>query len=86
MIGSNETFTNDFFPKSKNKDWKFLKTRVCKGATIEAGSTILLGLTIDEGTMIGAESIVTKKFSSGRIMGWMSCYLQKKKTRIHYKY
>ena len=37
MIGSNVTFTNDMYPRSKNKDWKLLKTRVCKGATIGAG-------------------------------------------------
>lgn len=46
MVGSNVTFTNDMFPRSKNKEWKLLRTRVCKGATIGAGSVILPGLTI----------------------------------------
>ena len=46
MVGSNVTFTNDMYPRSKNKDWKLLKTRVCKGATIGAGCVILPGITI----------------------------------------
>ena len=41
MIGSNVTFTNDMYPRSKKKDWKLLKTKVCKGATIGAGCVIL---------------------------------------------
>lgn len=40
MVGSNVTFTNDMFPRSKNKDWTLLKPRVCKGATIGAGSVV----------------------------------------------
>lgn len=67
MIGSNVTFTNDMYPRSKNKNWKLLKTRVCKGATIGAGSTILPGLTIGEGAMIGAGSVVTKNVPAGEV-------------------
>ena len=60
MIGANCTFTNDMYPRSKNKDWKLLKTKVCKGASIGAGSVILPGLTIGSHSMIGAGSVVTK--------------------------
>jgi len=69
MIGSNVTFTNDMYPRSKNKDWKLLKTRVCKGATIGAGSVILPGITIGEGAFIAAGSIVTKDVPAGEL--WM---------------
>ena len=69
FIGANVTFTNDMYPRSKNKDWKILKTRVCKGATIGAGSTILPGLTIGEGAFIAAGSVVTKDVPAGEL--WM---------------
>ena len=67
MIGSNVTFTNDLYPRSKNKDWKLLRTIVCKGATVGAGSTILPGITIGESAMIGAGSVVTKDVPAGEI-------------------
>lgn len=69
MIGSNVTFTNDMYPRSKNKDWKLLKTRVCKGATIGAGSVIIPGITIGENAFIAAGSVVTKDVPSGEL--WM---------------
>lgn len=67
MVGSNTTFTNDLYPRSKNTDWKLLKTRICKGATIGAGCTILPGITIGENAMIGAGSLVTKDVPSGEL-------------------
>ena len=67
MIGSNVTFTNDMYPRSQNKDWKLLRTRVCKGATIGAGSTLLPGITIGENALIGAGSVVTKDVPDNEI-------------------
>ena len=67
MIGANVTFTNDRYPRSHNKDWILLPTKVCKGATIGAGATILPGLTIGGKAMIGAGSVVTKNVPAGEI-------------------
>lgn len=67
MVGSNVSFTNDMYPRSKNEDWKLLRTKVCKGASIGAGSVILPGLTIGEGAMIGAGSVVTKDVPAGEL-------------------
>ena len=67
MIGSNVTFTNDMYPRAKNKDWQLLRTRICKGATVGAGSTLLPGVTIGENAMIGAGSVVTKDVPAGEI-------------------
>lgn len=67
MVGSNVTFTNDKYPKSRNREWELLPTRVCKGASIGAGSTILPGLTIGEGAMIGAGSVVTQDIPAGEM-------------------
>ena len=69
MVGANVTFTNDRYPRSKNKDWTLLRTRVCKGATIGAGSTILPGITIGEKAFIAAGSVVTQDIPAGEI--WM---------------
>ena len=67
FIGANVTFTNDRYPRSKNKSWKLLSTRVCRGATIGAGATLLPGITIGENAMIGAGSVVTKDVPAGEI-------------------
>lgn len=67
MIGSNVTFTNDMYPRAKNTDWKMLRTKVCKGATVGAGSTLLPGITIGEKAMIGAGSVVTKDVPAGEV-------------------
>ena len=44
-----------------------LSTRVCKGASIGANSTICPGVTIGEGAMVGAGSVVTKDIPSGEL-------------------
>lgn len=67
FIGPNVTFTNDFFPRSKNPDWKLSKTVVKKGASIGANATVICGVTIGEGAMIGAGSVVTKDVPDGEI-------------------
>lgn len=69
MIGSNVTFTNDMYPHAKNKDWKLLRTKVCKGATVGAGATLLPGITIGERAFIAAGSVVTKDVPAGEL--WM---------------
>lgn len=69
MVGANVSFANDKFPRSKNENWELLKTTVCKGATIGAGSTILPGITIGSHAMIGAGSVVTKNIPKNTL--WM---------------
>jgi len=67
FIGPNATFTNDLFPKSKNKDFKLEETLVKKGASIGANATILAGITIGENALIGAGSVVTKNVPANEI-------------------
>jgi len=59
FIGPSVTFTNDKYPKVKG-DWKIAKTLVKKGAAIGANSTIMCGITLGEGCVVGAGSVVTK--------------------------
>jgi UDP-2-acetamido-3-amino-2,3-dideoxy-glucuronate N-acetyltransferase len=60
FIGPNVTFTNDSFPRSKIVPKHFAKTIVRKGASIGANATILSGLEIGAGAMVGAGSVVTR--------------------------
>lgn len=57
FIGPHVCFTNDRRPNLK-KDWQVMKTLVKKGAVIGANATILPGITIGEGALIGAGSVV----------------------------
>ena len=60
MVGPNVTFTNDLKPRSKNTNFKLLKTTIKKGASIGANATIIGGITIGQYAMIGAGAVVTK--------------------------
>jgi UDP-2-acetamido-3-amino-2,3-dideoxy-glucuronate N-acetyltransferase len=68
FVGPNVTFTNDMFPRSGNRDFVKLKTRVCKGASIGGGATILPGITVGEAAMIGAGSVVVSDVPSRAIV------------------
>ena len=67
FVGPNVTFTNDMYPRSKCSVYIMLSTRVCKAASIGANSTICPGVTIGEGAMVGAGSVVTKDIPSGEL-------------------
>ncbi len=67
FVGSNVTFTNDRYPRSRNKNWKLEKTLVKRGASIGAGSTVLCGITIGENAMIGIGSVVTHDVPAGEM-------------------
>ena len=78
LVGANVTFTNDMYPRSKNKDWKLLRTKVCKGATIGAGSVFLPGVVIGEKAFVAAGSVVTKNVPAGELwMGSPACFCRK---------
>lgn len=60
FLGPSMTFTNDFYPRAFNKDWKITPTYVKRGASIGANATIVCGNTIGEYAMVGSGSVVTK--------------------------
>jgi UDP-2-acetamido-3-amino-2,3-dideoxy-glucuronate N-acetyltransferase len=60
FIGPNVSFTNDKFPRSKHHLDAYQTTKIEHGASIGANSTILPGIIIGQGSMIGAGSTVTK--------------------------
>lgn len=59
FVGPNVSFTNDKYPRVKS-EWKLLRTRIKRGASIGANSVILPGVTIGEDALVGAGSVVTK--------------------------
>jgi UDP-2-acetamido-3-amino-2,3-dideoxy-glucuronate N-acetyltransferase len=59
FIGPHVCFTNDKYPRAVG-NWEELKTTVENDASIGAGSIICPGITVGEGSMVGAGSVVTK--------------------------
>lgn len=60
FIGPSVAFANDKFPRSKQYPDAFPRTLVKQGASIGANATILPGITIGCGSMVGAGAVVTK--------------------------
>ena len=60
FIGPNATFANDCFPRSKRPPKKYLVTLVKEGASIGANATLLPGITIGRGAMVGAGAVVVE--------------------------
>ncbi len=58
FIGPSVTFTNDIFPRSKMHLDTLIKTTVGEGASIGANATLLAGIHIGKGAMVGAGSVV----------------------------
>ena len=61
-------FINDPDPRTVNpdgtlqrdNDWNCIHTLVKKGASIGSNATILCGITIGEGSLVGAGAVVTR--------------------------
>lgn len=68
FIGPNATFTNDLMPRSKVYPEQYLQTVVKSGASIGANATILPGVTVGEGSMVGAGAVVTKDVPAGVVV------------------
>jgi UDP-2-acetamido-3-amino-2,3-dideoxy-glucuronate N-acetyltransferase len=68
FVGPNVTFTNDSFPRSGNHLKEYPKTTIQRGASIGANATILPGLTVGVGSMVGAGSVVTSNVPAGSVV------------------
>ncbi len=68
FIGHGVMFINDAYPRATNPDgtlqvaadWKCVPTFIRAGASIGSNATILCGVTVGEGAIVGAGSVVTK--------------------------
>ena len=76
FIGHGVMFINDKYPRSTTgsgalqteADWVCTPTRIKKRASIGSNATILCGVTIGEGAMVGAGSVVTRDVPDGAIV------------------
>lgn len=67
FIGHGVMFINDKYPRSTTgngqlqteADWACIPTCIRRGASIGSNATILCGVTVGEGAMVGAGSVVT---------------------------
>ena len=60
FVGPNVTFTNDPFPRSKVFPGQFARTTIRQGASIGANATLLPGIEVGMGAMVGAGAVVTR--------------------------
>jgi UDP-2-acetamido-3-amino-2,3-dideoxy-glucuronate N-acetyltransferase len=81
FLGPSCVFTNVINPRSAvNRRDQYLKTKVCKGASIGANATIVCGHDIGEYAFIGAGAVVTKTVPAyalvvgnpAKQIGWIS--------------
>ena len=81
FCGPSVVFTNVKNPRSFiNRKNEFISTLIKKGATLGANSTIICGITINDYSLIGAGSVVTKDVKSfscvfgvpAKIKGWVN--------------
>lgn len=68
FIGPNASFTNDRFPRSRQKPEKFLVTTIQDGASIGAGAVILPDVTIGRNAMVAAGAVVTRSVPPNAIV------------------
>ncbi|HXJ40517.1 MAG TPA: acyltransferase [Bryobacteraceae bacterium] len=76
FIGHGVMFINDFYPRATaaggglqtEADWKVEKTRICRGASVGSGATILCNITVGENAIVGAGSVVTKDVPANAIV------------------
>ena len=76
FIGHGVMFINDVYPRATaaggglqtEADWKVEKTRICRGASVGSGATILCNITVGENAIVGAGSVVTKDVPANAIV------------------
>lgn len=76
FVGHGVMFINDRFPRATNpdgsrkgeSDWESEPTYVRRRAAIGSNATILCGVTIGEGALIGAGSVVTRNVPPGAVV------------------
>jgi UDP-2-acetamido-3-amino-2,3-dideoxy-glucuronate N-acetyltransferase len=78
LVGPSAVFTDDRFPRATGS-WDLVPTNVRRGASIGANATLVCGVEVGEGAMVGAGSVVTRDVEAyelaagnpARRLGWV---------------
>jgi UDP-2-acetamido-3-amino-2,3-dideoxy-glucuronate N-acetyltransferase len=76
FVGHGVMFINDKYPRSTTEsggmqteaDWKVVPTLIKRRASIGSNATILCGITVGEGAIVGAGSVVTEDVADRTIV------------------
>ena len=76
FVGHGVMFINDRYPKATSEsgglqteaDWQVVPTVIKSKASIGSNATILCGITVGEGAVIGAGSVVTKNVEPNTVV------------------
>jgi UDP-2-acetamido-3-amino-2,3-dideoxy-glucuronate N-acetyltransferase len=76
FVGHGVMFINDKYPRSTTEqgglqceqDWKVVPTLIKRRASIGSNATILCGVTVGEGAIVGAGSVVTRDVAPGAVV------------------
>lgn len=86
FIGHGVMFINDKYPRATTEigglqteaDWVCIPTRIMKRASIGSNATILCGVTVGEGALVGAGSVVTRDVPAGAVVAGNPAHIIKK--------
>ena len=89
MISHGVMFINDVDPRAVNQDgslkkdddWECIPTVIKKRAAIGSNATILCGITVGEGALVGAGAVVTRDVPPDTIVVGNPARILKKRTR-----
>ena len=76
FIGPNATFTNDPFPRSRQRPAAFTRTVVRRGASIGANATLIPGIVVGANAMIGSGAVVTHDVPQNAIVVGNPAFIQ----------
>lgn len=68
FVGPNATFSNDPFPRSRQRPERYAETVVEDGASIGANATLLPGVRIGRGAMVGAGAVIIRSVPANAIV------------------
>jgi acetyltransferase-like isoleucine patch superfamily enzyme len=88
FVGHGVMFINDRYPRATaggglqtETDWKVIRTRVRKGASIGSGAVIMCGITIGERALIGAGAVVTRDVAADAVVAGVPARVRAQETR-----